>query len=102
MSRWWDTDMADASQALYADPVLAIQAATVPQDLTQTQAEFKKDQEEARKERGGFLGTIANTLGKADTWMSNIPGWGVAKNVVWTPIDKTASGFYWAYSNVVS
>ena len=102
MSRWWNTDMADASQALYADPALAIQAATVPQDLTQVQAEFKKDQEEARKERGGFLGTIVNTLGKADAWMSNIPGWGVAKNLVWTPIDKTASGLYWTYSNVIS
>ena len=102
MSRWWDTDMADASQALYADPAMAIQAATVPQELTQMQAEFKKDQEEARKDRGGFLGAIADGFGKADAWMSNIPGWGVAKNIVWTPIDKTASGLYWMYSNVVS
>lgn len=102
MSRWWDTDMADASQALYADPALAIQAATVPQDLVQAQADYKKDQEEARKERGGFLGSIVNGLDKADSWMSNIPGWGVAKDLVWTPIDKTASGLYWAYSNVIS
>lgn len=102
MSRWWDTDMADAGQALYADPAMAIQAAIVPQELTQAQAEFKKDQEEARKDRGGFLGAITEGLGKADAWMSNIPGWGVAKNIVWTPIDKTASGLYWMYSNVVS
>lgn len=102
MSRWWDTDMADASNALYADPALAIQTATVPQALVQSQAEYKQDQEEARKDRGGFLGSIANALGKADAWMSNVPGWGVAKNLVWTPIDKTASGMYWLYSNVVS
>jgi hypothetical protein len=94
--------MADASNALYADPAMAIQAATVPQDLIQSQAEYKKDQEQARQDKGGFLGSIASALGKADAWMSNIPGWGVAKDVVWTPIDKTASGLYWVYSNVVS
>lgn len=102
MSRWWDTDVADASNALYSDPALALQAASVPQALVQSQAQYKQDEEQARQDKGGFLGAVASAFGKADAWMSNIPGWGVAKNVVWTPIDKVASGMYWAYSNVVS
>src|SRR5512139_1388230 len=99
MSRWWDTSMADAGNALYSDPSLAIQAASVPNALIQTQAQQKVDQEQARKDKGGFLNSIAGFFHKADAVASNIPGWGVAKNLVWTPIDKTASGMYWLYSN---
>lgn len=94
--------MADASQSLYTDPSLAIQAATVPSMLTQTQAEYRQDEEQARKDQGGFFGSIAKAFGKADSVMSNIPGWGIAKKAVWTPLDKIASGMYWAYSNVIS
>lgn len=102
MSRWWDTSMKDASQTLYADPSLAIKAGSVPQELMQSQADYKKDRQQAQKDSGGFMGTIARAFHKADSVMSNIPGWGIAKDVVWTPIDKTAQGLYWAYSNVIS
>ncbi len=102
MSRWWDTTVSDASNALYSDPNLALTAATVPVDLTQTQADYKQDQEQARQDQGGFFGTLAKGLGKVDSWASNIPGWGIAKNVVWEPIDKASSGMYWLYSNAVS
>lgn len=102
MSKWWDTDMADASQALYSDPNMAINVATVPQSLVQQQSQFKAEQENVRQDKNGFLGGIMSALGAADSWLSNIPGWGVAKNVVYYPIDKAATGMRWIYSNAIS
>lgn len=102
MSRWWDVTVSDASNALYSDPELALQASSVPPDLYQNQADFKHDTEEARKNSGGFFGSIARAAGKLDSWASNVPGWGIAKQAVWDPIDKTSSGVYWLYSNAVS
>lgn len=102
MSRWWDNTVSDASNALYSDPNLALTAATVPYNLVQASADNRQDQEEQRKEQGGFFGTLSKALGKVDSWASNVPGWGVAKNVVWEPIDKLSSHMYWLYSNTVS
>lgn len=101
MSKWWDTDMADASQALYSDPNLAINVATVPQNLKQQQAEYKAYADAMQKDQG-FLGSVVGALGTADSWLSNIPGWGIAKQAVSYPIDKTATGLRWVYSNVLS
>ena len=100
MSKWWDTDMADASQALYSDPNFAISVATTPQSLKQQQSQFKFDETQAQD--GGLLGDIMGALGTADSWLSNIPGWGIAKQAVSYPIDKVASGMRWIYSNAIS
>lgn len=102
MSRWWDTNMADAGQALYSDPNLAVTAATVPTNLLGSQTQFKTDQQQAQQDKGGFMGDIAGALGKTDSWLSNIPGWGIAKKAVEYPIDKTATGLRWVFSNVLS
>src|SRR6266403_4012253 len=102
MSKWWDTNMADAGQALYSDPNLAVTAATVPQNLTSSQTQYKTDADYARSDKGGFMGAVAGVLGTADSWLSNIPGWGIAKQSVSYPIDKAATGMRWAYSNVIS
>lgn len=102
MSKWWDTTMADAGQALYSDPNLAVTAATVPTNLLGQQTQFKKDQESAQQDHGGFMGAIAGAVGKTDSWLSNIPGWGIAKKTIEYPIDKTATGLRWVFSNVIS
>ena len=102
MSRWWDTSMRDAGQALYSDPNLAVTAGTVPTNLLGTQTQYKQDQEQAQKDSGGFMGAVGGALGKTDSWLSNIPGWGIAKKAVEYPIDKTATGLRWVMSNVIS
>jgi hypothetical protein len=102
MSKWWNTDMADAGQALYSDPSLAINVATVPRALTDQQTQYKEDIEQTRNDKGGFLNAVGSVFGTADSWMSNIPGWGIAKQAVSYPIDKAATGLRWVYSNVVS
>lgn len=103
MSRWWDTNMQEAGQALYGSPDLALDAAAVPQHLTSDQINAQqKAYADAMDKQGGFMATLAGAVGKTDSWLSNIPGWGVAKEAIGYPIDKVASGFRFAYSNVVS
>ena len=99
---WWDQDMADAGQSLYADPNSALAAGTMPDELI---AQLQEQQEYARAARGGFMAQFAQGLGNLDSALSNIPGWGVVKNVgktLWWPVDKVASGAYWLYSEAIS
>ncbi|HEY6021763.1 MAG TPA: hypothetical protein VIY48_18395 [Candidatus Paceibacterota bacterium] len=106
MSKWWDQDTSDAGQGLFADPTLALQIATMPlQQLKIDQAA----EDQARQARGGFMKQTMSFLGSAghalDGALSNVPGWGVTKGfgkALWYPVDKTASGAYWLYSNAVS
>lgn len=105
-SRWWEQNMSDSGQALFTDPSTGITIATMPDQLLKQQQEAEQ---EAREARGGFLQEfVGHVVGGAKIWdgaLSNIPGWGVAKNVgkaVWYPVDKLASGAYWLYSNAVS
>lgn len=125
MARWWDTQMASASQALYADPSMALQAATVPDQVfsaqpsllsqDQQQRELEKYQgqkQDVQKKRSGFLGAILNFGDKADDVANSVTGgaWDkVQDNVlapvgkaVWYPVDKVASGAYWLYSEAIS
>lgn len=106
VSRWWEQDMADAGQGMFSDPQTGLQIGTMPQQLL---AQQQAAEEDARQARGGFLQNIITHIsGGAEVWdgaLSNIPGWGVAKNVgkaVWYPVDKLASGAYWLYSNIIS
>ncbi|HEY6019880.1 MAG TPA: hypothetical protein VIY48_08225 [Candidatus Paceibacterota bacterium] len=104
MARWWDTEMVDASQQGFSDPNLALQIASSPAELY-TGKQQKEDEKQAREEKSGFLGSILNVAGKVDGALSNIPGWGVTKDVagaVWAPVDKLASGMHWLYSEGVS
>lgn len=105
-SKWWNEDMSDAGQGLYVDPNLALQVATLPKQIIAAKHQYE---EEARKARGGFmqqlLGGLKSIGGEIDGALSNIPGWGVAKQatkVAWWPVDKLASGAYWLYSEAVS
>lgn len=102
MSKWWDSDVADAGHSLYSDPTLALDAATVPQSLIDQQSQQRLEEQIARDSKGSFMGTLSKNLGKADSWLSNIPGWGIAKEAVGYPIDKIATGMRWVYSNFVS
>lgn len=129
MSRWWETDMASSSQALYTDPSMAVQAATIPdQVFTQQQPmsllaqdQMQREQEEQysaqkkdiQKKRSGFLGAILNFGDKADDVANSVTGgaWDAVqdnvlvpgfKTFVWAPVDKIASGAYWLYSEAVS
>jgi hypothetical protein len=106
MSKWWNEDMSDSSQGLYADPALAIQMATLPQRILDQQA---YDEAMARQARGGamkqMMGAFASVGKSLDGALSHVPGWGVTKNatkVAWYPVDKAASGAYWLYSNAIS
>lgn len=113
MSKWWENNVGDAGQGLFQDPATAFQVATIPDQILAGQsyadqmAQYDKDVREAR---GGFMQQMMTGLqtvgGAVDGAMSNIPGWGVTKNVanaaILQPVDKLASGLYWLYSNVVS
>jgi hypothetical protein len=96
-SVWWDQDMSDAGQALYSDPSTAVVAGTVPKEVLDQQQEVK---DYARKMRGGFLNSLKDMLGNVDSALGNVPSWTLKK--LWFPVDKLASGAYWAYSNAVS
>lgn len=106
VSRWWEQDMSDSGQGLFSDPQTGLQVGTMPQQLLQQQ---EKQEQDARDTRGGFLQNIISNISEgASTWdgaLSNIPGWGVTKNVgkgLWYPVDKLASGAHWLYSNAIS
>lgn len=108
MTRWWQQEMADASQGLYSDPATALQLATTPDQLLTQQQEAASEQQ-ARQARGGFLSQTMHLMSSAghslDGALSHVPGWGVTKDVgkaAWYPVDKLASGAYWLYSNGVS
>lgn len=101
-SNWWDQSMSDAGQSLFSDPNSALQAATIPDELLAQQAEMA---EYARVARGGFMAQLGQGLKNIDSALSNIPGWGVTKNVastMWWPVDKLATGAYWLYSEAIS
>lgn len=115
MSKWWAENMADAGQGMFADPGTALSFATTPDQLLAGQdptAIFANDNamQMARDQRGGAMQQIMSGLGTAwhavDGALSNVPGWGVTKNIahatIVTPLDKLGSGMYWLYSNVVS
>lgn len=93
--------MVDAAQQGYGNPDLAMQVATAPSELY-SEPQKQQDETKARDSKSGFLGTIMDFAGKADGAMSNIPGWGVAKQVLYAPVDITASAMHWAYSEIVS
>lgn len=108
MSKWWQQDMSDASQGMYSDPATAVQLATLPIQVMTAQQQQQAEQA-ARDARGGLMKNImgaASDLGHGlDGALSHVPGWGITKDVgkaAWYPVDKTASGAYWLYSNGVS
>lgn len=114
ISKWWDNDVADASQIMFNDPATALESATLPSAYLQGQEladpeKVKLAEDVARMGKGNFLDRMKATVGflndGVDKRLSEIPGYGVAKNVagaiLW-PVDKLASGLYWTYSNVVS
>lgn len=125
MARWWDTEMASASQALYRDPSMALEAASTPDQVFNgqvpgslaikpeyTKGMYEEDEKEVQQKRSGFLGAILNFGDKADDALNKVSGgaWDkVQDNVlapvgkaVWYPVDKLATGAHWLYSNVVS
>jgi hypothetical protein len=110
MSKWWEENMSDAGQGLYADPSTAVQVATIPASLLATQELQKRqvaaDAQQERNSRNGFMTNIMNgitSFGKGvDGALSNIPGYGVTKQVVWWPVDKVATGMHWVYSEALS
>lgn len=113
MSKWWEQDMSMAGQGLFADPSTAVSLATVPDQLLtgQSYKDYLSDVEEReRDKRGGFMQQMMSGIsavgGALDGALSNVPGWGVAKNVanaaILQPVDKVASGMYWLYSEAVS
>src|ERR1051325_6380045 len=114
-SQWWAENVSDAGQGMFADPSTALTFATTPDQLLSgqdTAAIYGQSvaDEQARQQRAGAMEQIMSGLGSAwhsvDGALSNIPGWGVTKNithaVVVTPLEKLASGAYWLYSNYVS
>ncbi len=101
MARWWETEMVDAAQQGYGNPDLAMQVAAAPNEIY-SEPEQQADEQQARESKSGFLGKIMEFAGKADGAMSNIPGWGIAKKVLYAPVDITATAMHWAYSEIVS
>lgn len=115
MARWWDTEMASASQALYSDPSMAFDAASLPDQafsanvMQYTQAQQDVDVQQVQQDRSGFFGTLAGWYSDTDKLLSDTPlvggVWGAAKAVgsaVWYPVDKLATGAHWLYSEGVS
>ena len=96
---YWNQDMADAGQTLFTQPSTGVTAGSLPDNVFGAQEELKAY---ARQVRGGFLNSIVDALSATDKAIENIPVVGQAYEAAKWPIDKTASGLYWAYSNVVS
>jgi len=96
---YWNQDMADAGQALFTQPSTGVSAGSLPAGIFGSQQEI---QAYARQVRGGFLNSITQALGATDKAISNIPVIGQAYEATKWPIDKMASGLYWAYSNAIS
>jgi len=105
MSKWWENSVGAAGQALYQDPTMALQVATLNDNLLKAQAQQQETKNQATSDSGGFMGWLSHTISSADGALSNVPGWGEAKKVgkvAWWPVDKTASGAHWLYSNAIS
>lgn len=96
-SYWWNTDMADAGQILGNDPRTAVTAGSLPKEMLAQADAAKAD---ARKARGGFMSSLGGLMNSVDSILPN-----VVKSTVkaaFHPIDKLASGLYWAYSEGIS
>lgn len=109
MAKWWDTDMVDASQTMFQDPNLAMELALTPDKLLMTQQQQQEQMKLQQEQKAGFWQNAIESgkkfLGKTDKALSNIPGFGVFKQgmeAVWYPIDKTAQGMRWLYSEAFS
>src|SRR5258707_1141776 len=109
MGNWWQYDMADAAQASYNDPATAVQLGTMPSQLV-GQGPDQQQQQSARDSRGGllhqFLGLAAQAGHDIDGALKKVGVGDVnlatGLKAAWYPVDKTASGAYWLYSNGVS
>lgn len=101
VSPWWNQDMGDAGQGLFADPNSAVQVATMPQPIIAADAGSR---EEERQARGGFMQQfIEGMVGEVknvDNALGNVPS-GLA-SFLWWPVDKVASAAYWLYSEAVA
>ena len=116
MGRWWDTDMASSSQAMYTDPELALQAASTPDDVFQgggfaqnvlnyTAAQKEQDEQEVKQNRNGFLNSVFGWFSDVDKEYSGNLLYDMTKGyfkAMWYPVDKAASAAHWLYSEVVS
>jgi hypothetical protein len=115
MARWWDNEMASASQALYSDPSMAFDVASLPDQafaanvMQYTQEQQEIDTQKVQQERDGFFGTLAGWYSDVDKALMDIPGlnvgWTVSKAAgaaLWYPVDKLASGAHWLYSEGIS
>lgn len=107
MSKWWETDMVDAGQSMFVDPRLATQLATTPDRLLMNEQQQKNQMKLAQDQKAGFwqnaMKSVGDFLGKTDKSLEKVlgPVWGGTKNVfeaAWYPIDKTAQGMRWVYS----
>lgn len=105
--------MVDASQVMFVDPQLATEMALTPDKLLMNQEQQQKQMKLAQEQKAGFwqnaISSVGTFLGKTDKTLSNVPGlnhaWQAAKDtlqVAWYPIDKTAQGMRWAYSEMFS
>src|SRR5438093_8019329 len=80
-SNWWGQNMSDAGQGLYADPNMALQVATLPQQVI---AAKEKSEQDARTARSGFMSQLMGALTTGakdiDGVLSHGPGYGVGKS----------------------
>lgn len=109
MGNWWETDMVDAGQTMFVDPQLATELALTPDKLLMNEEQQKSQMKLAQQDKAGFwqnaISSVGGFLGKTDDALSNIPGWGVTKDVMgatFYPIDKVAQGMRWLYSEAWS
>lgn len=109
MANWWNTKMTDAGQAMYQDPKLAMQMATVPDNLLTSPDQYEKNKKATQEEEGGWWKSALDLIGKGDGALENIPilnlgykGTKTLGKALWYPIDKIAEGSRWLYSNAVS
>lgn len=94
---------------MYQDPRLALQMATVPDNLLTSQEEYEKSKKATEAEESGWWKSALDILGKADGALENLPvlnlGYKGMKTLgkgLWYPVDKAAQGSRWLYSNGVS
>lgn len=119
MAKWWEEEMADASQQMSQDPSMALQIATMPGSMVKPEIDPKlagllqtAKEATAREEKSGFMeklksfGSFASQaidLGGSSLFGEKL--WGGFRSTaefLWTPVDKLASSAYWMYSEVVS
>lgn len=108
-SEWWMNDMAGAGQSLFGQPEMALEAATVPDEvlsrlLHSDDGSQQPGMEERKKKRSGFFGSILDTVGSVDQALTNTFGWvyDMPKQAILGTLSTVGTAYHHVWSEAVS